>query len=146
MFGAILSRTRSARADDLGPHSGQQPQAAPEWVSQVLRQLEPLQPGIPGDSEYLAAFDGDEVNLTSAQYERLIADKDNLLQHAALLVDRAAGYVFVKGDGGWQYSTSASRTGPPELEAAPMPCCASTPETQGGVSPTRNCGCCSRGS
>ena len=46
-------------------------------------------------------FSGYEIPITRRQYERLVSDKDDLLQDYSLLVDRVAGNVFLRTGGTW---------------------------------------------
>ena len=101
MLGAILRWARE-------PQYGEQPfqprrrhQDAPEWAARVLIQLESLSPFARGEAEYVGVFNGYDVDLASSQYESLIGGKDELLQDAELIVDKAAGDVFLRTDGMW---------------------------------------------
>lgn len=101
MLGAILRWTREPRDPELRPQPGRRHRDAPEWAAQALTRLEALSPFAPGGAEYAGVFNGHEVDLTGSQYQRLVGGRDELLQDAELIVDRAAGDVFHRTDGAW---------------------------------------------
>ena len=102
MLGAILRWTRPPPYD--APHSPPHSQRyldAPEWVARVALQLESIRPSDLEDVDYVAVLSGYEIRITRRQYERLVSDKDDLLQDFSLLVDRVAGDVFLRTGGTW---------------------------------------------
>ena len=98
MLGAIL---RWAREPEYVEQPSRRHRDAPEWAAQMLLQLESLSPSGPGEAEYVAVFNGYEVGITGSQYESLVGGKDELLQDAELIVDKAAGDVFLRTGGKW---------------------------------------------
>ena len=100
MLGAIMRWTRAPQDDARSPPS-QRYLDAPVWVELVALQLESVPPLGSEDVDYVAVFSGYEIRITRRQYERLVADKDDLLQDFRLLVDRVAGDVFLKTGGTW---------------------------------------------
>ena len=120
MLGAILRWTRAPQYDAPRLSPSQRYLNAPAWVARVALQLESVgRPSGPEEVHYVAVFSGYEVRITRRQYERLVADKDNLLQDFGLLVDRVAGGAFLRTGGTWTsldfriYDTSTGiRSGP----------------------------------
>ncbi len=101
MLGAILPWARRPRhADDCLPSTGPS-QDAPAWVARIAGLLEPYGPSTPDEAEYVAVFDGYEIDITGSQYERLITEKDDLLRDIGLFVDRVAGNVFLRTGEMW---------------------------------------------
>ena len=101
MLGAILRWTRAAPYDAPRSPPSRQYLDAPAWVARLALQLESVGPSDPEDVDYVAVFGGYEIRITRRQYERLAADKDDLLQDFNLLVDRVAGDVFLRTGGTW---------------------------------------------
>ena len=119
MLGAILRWTRAPQYDAPRSPPSQQYPDAPAWVARVALQLESTHPPGSEDVDYVAVISGHEIRITRRQYERLVADKDDLLQDFRLLVDRVAGDVFLRTGGTWTsldfriYDTSTGiRSGP----------------------------------
>ena len=101
MLGAILRWTRAPEQGGQHPSSSLQHQEAPPWVTRVAVNLESPGLSAPGEGEYAAIFGGHEFEITGSQYQRLIADRDDLLKHVELLVDKVAGDVFLRSGGTW---------------------------------------------
>ncbi len=101
MLGAILRWTRAPAQVSRHPPPSRRPQDAPPWVARVAEKLGGLDPSAPGEGEYVAVFSGHEIEITGSQYERLIADRDGLLQDVELLVDKVSGGVFLRAEGAW---------------------------------------------
>ena len=101
MLGAILRWAREPKYGEQPSKPRRRHQDAPEWAARLLIQLESLSPFVPGEAEYVSVFNGYDVDLTSSQYESLVGGKDELLQDAELIVDKAAGEVFLRTGGIW---------------------------------------------
>ena len=101
MLGAILRWAREPKYGEQPSKPRRRHQDAPEWAARLLIQLESLSPFVPGEAEYVGVFNGYDVDLTSSQYESLVGGKDELLQDAELIVDKAAGEVFLRTGGIW---------------------------------------------
>ena len=101
MLGAILRWTREPQNPERPSQPSRQRRDAPEWAGQALTHLASLSQFAPGEAEYVAVFNGHEIELTSSQYQRLAGGKDELLGDAELIVDKAAGDVFHRTDGMW---------------------------------------------
>ena len=119
MLGAILKWTQAPQYDAPRLPPSQRHPNAPAWVARVALQLESVGPSGPEEVDYVAVFGGYEIHITRRQYERLLADKDDLLQDFGLLVDRVAGGAFLRTGGTWTrldfriYRTSTGiRSGP----------------------------------
>ena len=119
MLGAILRWTRAAQYNAPRSPPSQRYLDAPEWVARVALQLESVRPSGLEDVDYVAVFSGYEIPITRRQYERLVADKDDLLKDFSLLVDRVAGDVFLRTGGTWtrqdfriRDTSSGIRSGP----------------------------------
>ena len=101
MLGAILRWTREPQYAPRSPPS-QRYLDAPAWVARVALQIESVgRPSDPEEVYYVAVIGGHEIRITRRQYERLVADKDHLLQDFGLLVDRVAGSAFLRTGGTW---------------------------------------------
>ncbi len=122
MLGSILKWTRSAEGGGIArrtPATRQQNPDAPPWVARIARQIEALGPSTGNEAEYVAVFNGYEIEITGGQYQRLVGGKYDLLHDVDLLVDKAAGNVFLRTDGTWakldfrvRDKASAIRSGP----------------------------------
>ena len=119
MLGAILGQTRNERyADNHLQYADSRP-GWPAWVARIAGLLEPSGPSSFGEAEHVAVCGGREIELTRAQYHRLIAEKDDLLRDVGLFVDKVAGNVFLQTGEGWTKldfrvgdSTAGIRSGP----------------------------------
>ena len=122
MLGSILRWTRSVEGGGIArrtPATRQQYPDAPPWVARIARQIESLSPSTGNEAEYVAVFNGYEIEITAGQYQRLVGAKFDMLHDVDLLVDKAAGNVFLRTDGTWakldfrvRGKASAIRSGP----------------------------------
>ena len=121
MLGSVLRWTGSAEGGIAHrvPATRQQYPDAPPWVARIARQIESLSPSNGHGAEYVAVFNGYELEITGGQYQRLVGGKYDLLHDVDLLVDKAAGNVFLRTDGTWakldfrvRDKASAIRSGP----------------------------------
>ena len=113
LLGAALRHTRPRprreRDDRPAPTEPDLTQPA-EPLSAWLEAGDPLLEDQPG---FLAAMNGQEVAITSSQYEDLLANKELLLPDTRLLVDKASGTAFAKSLGEWErISFRGRRNGP----------------------------------
>ena len=75
---------------------------APGWAAPILENLGSPQYSVPDEPWFIAVLNGHETEISRSQYERLVAEKDNLLHEAGLLVDKVSGNAFAQSRSGWQ--------------------------------------------
>ena len=102
MLAAILRWVRSPNlVNPASSNSSNQSPNDPPWGTRVALRLRASDPPAPGNPEYVAVFNGFEVDITRGQYQHLVARKEELLYDVDLLIDKVAGNVFVQRAGTW---------------------------------------------
>ena len=88
-------------------------QDAPAPLGNWAESLDAEQSAQQEPPEFLVALNGEETPISRFQYETLLADKDDLLSKARLLVDKVSGTAFANAGGRWKkLSFKGKRKGP----------------------------------
>ncbi len=111
LLGGILGWTRPGMEKGYGPEApdgGLAGQSGPfsDWLDSG--QDAPQDP-----PEFMVALNGEEAQISRSQYQHLLAEKDRVLPHADLLVDKVSGNVFARVfSGPWKKVAFRGRQGP----------------------------------
>ena len=113
LLGAILEWAKTGPKGNTGHgerHS--QPQNPPVLLPELLKDEQgPMSDLL----EFVAVVNGEEIAITRAQYQTMLADKERLLPGARLLVDKASGTAFARTSGRWRKLTFRGRRKGPFL-------------------------------
>ena len=102
MLGAVLRWTREPQPVVEQLVTGPRNDGFPAWVGEIAQQLRSAGPLAPDETQYVAVFDGYQIDVAASQYEGLVADKDDLLRDVELMVNKASGNVSVRIEGQWR--------------------------------------------
>ena len=101
-MGAVLRWTRGPQPVHERLVAGPRSEGFPPWVAEIAQQLSSAGPPAPDEIQYVAVFNGHQIDVAASQYERLMADKDDLLRDVGLMVNKASGNVSVRIEGEWR--------------------------------------------